>query len=612
MEEANSSLNTRTSIIDDLDANPTSARVMAAAGKLARWFDESVPEVRIAILRNFTAEPVGPYLTVECFRAGVRPILQFGPFDAVHEDVFNGDSELFRFHPDIVVLALRLHSFTPDLIFQFARQTAKDIEASIQDTIDRISAFVGAIRQRSTATILVHNFEWPDSPSYGILDAQSPVGQVPALSGLNDRLARKLSTIPSAYIVDIARLLAGVGYEHGIDDRYWHAGRSPYAGPMLRRLSEEYAAFAAALKGRNRKCLVLDCDNTLWGGIVGEDGLSGIKLGPTHPGSAYVDFQATVLDLYHRGVLLALNSKNNDADAMSVFSDHPHCLLKPEHFASRRINWQDKATNLREIASELNIGIDSLVFLDDNHVERDYVRQALPEVLVVDLPQEPAYYRRTLAGLRCFDTLTLTDEDRHRTMLYHREAQRSELKRESGGLDQYLRSLEMVISFGYADEAMIPRIAQLTQKTNQFNVTTRRYSEEDIRRMAADTGWLVCWARLRDRFDDNGLIAVAIVAFSGQSARIDTLLMSCRVIGRGVEQALLAHLCVVAEARQCSRLLGEFLPTAKNGQVADLFQRSGFSPPEGEDGRFWSLALDGLLPRAPDWFREIKLEEEKS
>jgi FkbH-like protein len=597
-------------ILSWLDDAPTTARYITASSKL-----DSLPatdltaNVRIALLSNITLDPMIPALKVECYRVGIKPAVYVGPFDGVQQVAFDSRSALFQFAPDIIVLALRLHTLTSDLMMRFGQLTVPEIDDLVSSTLSRVVALTQAIRERSSATIIFNNFELAYYPTYGILDPQWRYGQQNAIRSLNSQLPERLAELGGVYVVDLEHLLATVGYDNGLDDRYWHIGRAPYAQLLLKRLAAEYAAFSAVLKGRSRKCLVLDCDNTLWGGVVGEDGVNGIRLGTTHPGSAFRDFHAAILDLYHRGILLALNSKNNEADAMAVFKEHPESLLKPEHFVAKRINWQDKATNLTEIAKELNIGLDSLVFIDDNPAECELIRQKLPSVLVVQLPPDPPRFRSILQNMRCFDTLTLNDEDRRRSAMYRMDAERAQIKQQSGSLEDYLRSLDMVLTLGTADTSTIPRIAQLTQKTNQFNVTTRRYSEEDVRRFAEDPSFEVYWARLSDKFDDNGVIGAAIINFRADHCRIDTLLMSCRVIGRGVEQGIIARLARESASKGCKYILGEFIPTAKNSLVANLFADQGFSRIDGNAGsELWRLSLDGTLPVTPDWFHDENKE----
>ncbi len=587
-----------------LDAQPTLAKMLAAARKIDARRETLVP-VRFAVLRNYTVEPGFPAaLSIESARRGLGASLYLGDFDNVQGDVFDAQSPLYASEPDVCVLALRLHVLAPKLALEFAGLAGDEKQRLVDAVTERMRGFVAALRERTRAIILVHAFEVPARPSLGILDASKADGQRATIDGLNAALAATCRD-HGAYLVDINAEIATLGHECALDDRYWHIARAPYTLALQTRLARTYVAFAAALKGKNKKCLVLDCDNTLWGGVIGEDGIAGIKLGATSPGSAFVEFQAAILDLYHRGILLALNSKNNEADAMEVFQTHPQSLLKSEHFVARRINWTDKATNLREIAAELNIGVDSLVFIDDNPVECRLVRERVPEVETIELPPDPSRYARLLRDLTLFDTLTLSDEDRRRSAMYRAESARTQLAASSGSMAEFLTSLEMTLRIARGDAFTIPRIAQLTQKTNQFNLTTRRYTEAEIAAMLADDACDVLCVELKDMFDNAGIIAVALTRDDGDDVLIDTYLMSCRVIGRGVEEALLAKLAAAARARGRTRLVGEYLPTAKNELVRDFYQRLGFTERTGSDRRFWTLDLTAANPQAPTWFAAI-------
>ena len=353
-------------LLDELGDEASMAQTMVAARKLDRLTEHLKP-VRFAMLRNITLEPAFPAaLTVRCAQAGLRAALHIGEFDNAEAEVLDAAGAMYAPDVDIIVIALRLQSIAPRLVLEFASLSDETIVELSRAILSRIARLVHAIRDRSSATVLVHNFEQPPCPAYGILDAQMMNGQRRTIGALNERLAGSVSHLPGVYIVDLERLSAELGYERAIDHRYWHLARAPYTFQYQQRIAREYARFASALKGGSKKCIVLDCDNTLWGGVVGEEGLGGIALGPSAPGSAFVELHAALLDLYHRGILLALASKNNEADVLEVFRTHPATLLKPAHFVSKRINWRDKATNLREIAMELNIGIDALVFVDDS------------------------------------------------------------------------------------------------------------------------------------------------------------------------------------------------------------------------------------------------------
>jgi FkbH-like protein len=591
-------------IVAAVDAQPTLAKLLGAARKIDARKD-ALLSVRFAVLRNYTVEPGFPAtLAIESARRGLGASLYLGDFDNVQSDVFDAQSALYASEPDVCVLALRLHVLAPKLAIEFAGLDADEKQRLVAAVTERMRGFVAALRERTRAIVLVHAFELPLRAAFGAIDAVRADGQQATIAGLNAALAQ-ICREHGAYLVDINAEIAALGYERALDDRYWHIARAPYTLALQTRLARTYVAFAAALKGKNKKCLVLDCDNTLWGGVIGEDGIAGIKLGATSPGSAFVEFQAAILDLYHRGILLALNSKNNEADAMEVFATHPQSLLKPEHFVAKRINWTDKATNLREIAAELNIGIDSLVFIDDNPVECRLVRERLPDVETIELPRDPSRFARLLRDLTLFETLTLSDEDRRRSEMYRAESARTKLAASSGSMAEFLASLEMTLKIRRGDAFTIPRIAQLTQKTNQFNLTTRRYAEADIAAMLADDACDVLSVELSDMFDNAGIIAVALTRDEGDDVVIDTYLMSCRVIGRGVEEALLAKLAASARARGRKRLVGEYLPTAKNELVREFYERLGFIERPGSDRRFWTLDLQAADPQAPTWFATI-------
>jgi FkbH-like protein len=356
-----------------------------------------------------------------------------------------------------------------------------------------------------------------------------------------------------------------------------------------------------------RKCIVLDLDNSLWGGVVGEDGLEGLRLGQEGIGRAYVEFQMELLNLYRKGILLAVCSKNNPEDALAVIRRHPDMQLREENFAAIRINWEDKAANVRALAEELNIGLDSLVFIDDSPVERSRIRQAAPEVLVPDWPADPAEYKMALLRLSAshFYKLAITAEDTRRGDVYKAQAERRKLAESASSLEDFYRSLQMRAKIGLADSFTIPRIAQLSQKTNQFNLTTRRYTEAEITTLSHDPDSAIWWLNLTDQFGPNGIVGVLILRRqSPDTWLIDTFLLSCRVMGRTVEDAFLA---VVARELGDVTLIGEFRPTSKNHPVRELYPRLGFRLlRQANDADFWELKLAATPLHLPPWF-EIEL-----
>jgi FkbH-like protein len=313
-----------------------------------------------------------------------------------------------------------------------------------------------------------------------------------------------------------------------------------------------------------KKCLVLDLDNTLWGGIVGEDGADGIALSLQPPGNSFVAFQQAILDYYDRGVILAINSRNNPEDAWGVIRAHPNMILKEHHFAAHRINWQDKAENLRELAQELNIGLDSMVFLDDDPTNRALVRAVLPQVEVPELPQDPREYTRFLHSLNYFDAAVITDEDKMRGNLYVTERLRREEEKRHTTKEEFLHSLGLTLHVYVDEDSCVARLAQLTEKTNQFNTLKRPASEEDVRRYIADPHYRVYYGRLEDQFGDYGVVVYALVRTGAQEWLVESLLMSCRVFGRGVEHAFVGVIAAHAKSAGAHLLRVEVEETAKN------------------------------------------------
>ena len=353
-----------------------------------------------------------------------------------------------------------------------------------------------------------------------------------------------------------------------------------------------------AARGKARKCLVLDLDNTLWGGVIGDDGLTGIVLGNGSPlGEAYLKVQQTALALRERGVVLAVSSKNDDHIARGPFRAHPEMILKEQHVAVFQANWQDKASNLKAIAQTLNIGVDSLVLLDDNPVERAQVREALPEVAVPELPDDPAFYAQTLLAAGYFEAVAFTAEDRERANQYQSNAERAQALGAATDLSSYLTSLQMRAIFSPFDSVGRQRITQLINKSNQFNLTTRRYTESEVLAFEEASSGLTLQVRLIDRFGDNGMISVVVCRADGADWLIDTWLMSCRVLNRSLEQTMLNHLVSRAREAGARALIGEYLRTDRNGMVKDHYARLGFTPLEVEDHRsLWRLEIDSFVP----------------
>ena len=583
---------------------PTVSRYVAAARELRAKTPSERRRVRIAILRNFTVEPLEAYLCVKGASAGIAVDVRVGGYDTAMRDSLMTESWLFDYQPDVVIIALSLEVLAPTFFNRFLTLSALEASEVAQQVASSIRQMVSSIRERTTATLAIHNFALPGRPLEGLLETNSMTSLTNRIRGLNQELVVLASGMRDVFIVDFERLAERAP----VDARNWLMARAPFTPAILEELSDVYARILRARAGRSRKVLVLDCDGTIWGGIIGEDGISGIRLGEAYPGSAYVGLQEAALNLSKRGVLLALCSANNETDVDDVFEHHPSMVLRKADISAKRVNWTDKVTNLRAIASDLNLGLDSLVFVDDDPHQCEMVRTMLPAVLVVELPPEPTAYRAAIESLDCFDAVGLTDEDRRRVELY-KNAQAREAARESySSLDEYYRSLEMVAEVGRIDEISATRIAQLTQKTNQFNLTTRRYTAEQLLALARRSGVEILSIRVSDRFGDAGLVGISIIAPGAHAgeAEIDTLLLSCRVLGRGVEDVLLHATARQAKELGYRSLRGTYVPTARNQAVATFYPDRGFHR-QAEDDTSWMVTLEQVELAVPAWFATISL-----
>jgi|CZLA01.1.fsa_nt_gi FkbH-like protein len=571
---------------------------------------------KLAILRSFTVEPIVPLLRAEAFACGIDLEVHVGDFNTYVQDMLDGQSSLYRFAPNAVLLAVRTDQAAPELSRDFADLAPEAARQAAEHVVRGYEQWIGAFRKHSQSALILHSLERPSSLSLGVLDAQSETGQSGLIRQINRELRRIAEGFHGVYVLDYDALVARHGSEHWHDERKWLTARLPIAAGYLLAMAREWMRFIVPLSGRTAKVLVVDLDNTLWGGVIGEDGMASIKVGAEYPGAAYQALQRALLDLSRKGILLAVCSKNNLDDALEALEKHPGMLVRAKHFAAMRVNWTDKAQNLREIAQELNVGIDALAFLDDNPFEREQVRAALPEVTVIDLsskdlPKNPLEYAAAVRNCAAFERLTLSAEDQQRTEMYAAQKQRTGAEQTFQSKEDFFRFLEQEAELEPVSDLTLARVAQLTQKTNQFNLTTRRYTEPQIAEMAKKPEWHVFSIKVRDRFGDHGLVGVAIAHDKGEQCEVDTLLLSCRVIGRTVETALLAHLAESAAQRGRKRLEGWFLPTKKNAPARDFYQQHGFEwQVTNCEGSLWTLDLKSSTLRCPDWIK-LKVTEAK-
>jgi FkbH-like protein len=561
--------------------------------------------LKVALLSSFSIEFIKKPLAVLSFLNGIEADIYLSGFGQFQQEIRNPASGLYGFSPDVVILSVEGADWLPEIYRDYLDVLPTGFDATLSRFAEEFQSLLTAFRARSKATLLVNNFYPPVWRQLGLLDGQASPGQAQLIHRINESLASISQQTPGVMLVDYAGLVSRVGAHQWYDERMSHYAKAPIAMAMLPQLAAEYVKFFRGLAGQTKKCLVLDLDNTLWGGVLGEDGVAGVQLGAVYPGSAYVAFQREILNLQKRGVLLAIASKNNAADVEEIFASHSSMLLKKEHFASLQIHWEQKVESLCKIAQQLNIGLEHMVFVDDNPAECAEMIRVLPIVTTIQLPKQPEYFVRALLKDGLFDSLTFSLEDRRRGELYRQREEAEQLRGSSGSVEDFYRSLEMEITFAAIDKSSLARSAQLTQKTNQFNITTIRFSESEIAERSNDPNWLLTTVTVRDRFGDNGIVGLVMAHFDSGALNIETLLLSCRVIGRGVETSVFAYLCQHAINRRVSTLQGRIVPTAKNIPVRELFSSHKFDKvSEKESGETaWTLDLHKSPVTWPEWIK---------
>jgi FkbH-like protein len=579
------------------------AEVLNLDRSFLKRFGKAAPEglstkpVRLAILGSSTVDHLLPGLRLGALRRNIWISTYTPHYGQFLQELLDPASPLHSFKPDAVLFAL-------DAYHLFGIQSPVPDPASAASLLDDVCAKLRMLWRTAHDHFgcqVIQQTVVPLSPTlFGQNEHRMDHSRNSLTFALNGRL-RELTDAGGADLLALDSQIMIDGLSAWHDPGLWHKAKqeiTPVAGPLYGDL---VGRLLGAKQGRSAKCLVLDLDNTLWGGVIGDDGLEGIKLGQgSSLGESFVAMQRYALGLSRRGIILAVCSKNDEANALLPFERHPEMVLKRTDIACFVANWNDKAANLREIAQRLNIGLDALVFVDDNPFERNIVRRELPMVAVPELPDDPALYPEVIAAAGYFEALHLTREDVERAQQYQVNLQREELKASATDMEGYLRSLEMELQWSPFDGVGLQRIVQLINKTNQFNLTTRRYTEPEVLKVMQNPRAFTLQLRLVDRFGDNGMIGV-IMAEPASEGRIliDTWLMSCRVLGRGVEEATLGLVCEEARRLGAEKITGEYRPTAKNGMVSDHYLKMGFAKTEElpDGGTRWELALKSFVAR---------------
>ncbi|MGK9063529.1 HAD-IIIC family phosphatase [Stutzerimonas chloritidismutans] len=575
--------------------------------------DASAPglrPLRIALLASHTVDHLVPAIRIAGLHRRLALSVHVAPYGMYRQALLMDDAALNAFAPQLIMLALDARDAPLQLSLDASQA---DVEAAVNERVEELRLLWRRARERYAAQVVQQTIVPADPPLFGSFEALVPASPYALVERLNTAI-RQAAREDGVLLMDLAWEAARGSYGDGLGEPVrWHQAKqlvSPHLAPLY---GDQLARIAAASVGLARKCLVLDLDNTLWGGVVGDDGVEGIHLGQGSPsGEAFLSFQRYAALLARRGIILAVCSKNDLSVAEAAFN-HPEMVLKRSDISAFVANWEDKAGNLRRIASMLDIGLDSLVFVDDNPAERDIVRRELPEVAVPELPDDVADYPARVAAAGYFEAVSFTSDDTTRGRNYALNAERKAAMSQATDMEGYLRGLEMVMTAAPIRTAELARSTQLINKTNQFNLTTRRYGEAEVERMANDSRCVALAIRLADKFGDNGLISVVLAcpdaSVSDDELLIDSWLMSCRVLGRQVEDAVLDVLVSAAIAAGYRALIGEYRPTERNAMVAEHYPRLGFiqHPAPGTapaDATFWRYDLTS--PRTSRHFIEVK------
>ena len=549
--------------------------------KLSKTDASALPQYSLAVLGDCATQHLATALRGYGVSVGMRLNVFDADYDQIDAQVMAPDSELYRFAPQGVLLQM----CTEKLQEAFYDRPPEARASFAEDTYARIRQIWSRIGSRIPATVLQCNFPLIDDGVFGQFGNKTEQSFLFQQRKLNYLLTQGCQEAKNTFLIDLDALQTALGRSTFADPKLYYVAKMPISLAALPAAAKLVVDVVRSLQGVVKKCLVLDLDNTLWGGVIGDDGLSGIQIGELGTGHAFSDFQKWLKELKNRGILLTVCSKNNEDTAKEPFEKHPEMVLRLEDFSMFVANWEDKARNIRTIQQSLNIGMDSMVFLDDNPFERELVRTMIPEITVPELPEDPALYLQYLRGLDLFETASYSREDAGRTEQYREKAQWAAFEAAFQSYDDYLEALQMRASAAAFDPFHYPRIAQLTQRSNQFNLRTVRYTEAEIEALAQDDSRIGLYFTLKDKFGDHGLISVVVLEKQPEDTLfISEWLMSCRVLKRGMEEFIVDKILSVAAQQGFRRVVGEYIPTPKNAMVKDLYEQLGFA--RLENGRF--------------------------
>lgn len=554
-------------------------------------------EKRIAVLGGSTTNEIVDQLELFLLNYGIKPVFYQSEYAQFWQDAVFGNEELDSFDPDIVYIHTNWRNITA---FPCVSDSKEDADRLLEDTFAHFAVMWDKLNEKFNCPVIQDNFDRPAFRLLGSSDISDYRGRTNFISRLNQKMYDYSQANKSFYINDVDFLAACYGLEGWSNPLYWHMYKYSLCLDAVPLLAKSVADIIKSIYGKNKKVLVCDLDNTLWGGVVGDDGVEGIQIGPEVPvGQIYSEFQQYIKELKSIGILLAVNSKNDEENALAGLN-HPDSSLKPDDFASIKANWNNKDMNMKSIAAQLNLGADSFVFIDDNPAEREIVKQANLGVSVPEMDRVENYLRM-IDRSGFFEVTSLTNDDLSRAEMYKANARRVQLQENTGSFEDFLKSLEMKAQIRAFEPVYIQRIAQLTNKSNQFNLTTLRCSESDIKMMQMSEDYICLYGKLEDKFGDNGVVSVVSGQIEGEELHMRLWLMSCRVLKRGMEDAMLNALAGDAKDKGLSSIIGYYYPTPKNNMVRDFYSRMGFSKvSEDEDGNtVWKLNLDSYEKKNP-------------
>ena len=548
-------------------------------------------KLKVAILSSFTINGISEVLQVKCSELGIRYQSYVAGYNQYTQELLDPQSKYYNFSPDVTFLIIDARNFLGEnFIFPYD-MSEHDRKSLVSEKIYHIENLIKNFQKNLNSKLIIANFNIPNYSPNGVIETKIDFGFHEMIEELNNSLRNISKNNNSVYVYDFNQFVSKYGEKNIFDYRQFHLGDIQIALNFIPYFAYDLMSYIKPITGTNRKCIVLDLDNTLWGGIVGEDGFDGIDLGHSSNGKAFVDFQKELLSLWKQGIILAINSKNNFDDAMNVIKKHPDMILREKNFASIKINWNDKAQNLKQIADEINIGLDSIVFFDDDKLNQERIKQEFPEVLTIELPNDPSQFSSILKDLNDFNVLQRTEDDIKRGKMYAQQRERNQLQKSISSLDDFLEQLDIQVKIKKSSEFLIPRISQLTLKTNQFNLTTKRYQEEEIRNFTNDEKFIVGCAQVSDKFGDNGITGVYIINKQEKMWFIDTFLLSCRIMGRGVENGILTQILIDAKNNGIEEIRANFIPTQKNKPAQSFLSDFGFTK-KGDD---WIYKLNNEI-----------------